>query len=67
MLEMKDGLSYYARLMNASALLVQGEPKRAVALLKELGLPGTGQPRPGRLLQQPQPQCGPAAVRLARY
>ncbi len=42
MLEMKDKLSYYARLMNASALLVQGEPKRAVALLKELGLPGAG-------------------------
>jgi uncharacterized protein YfaS (alpha-2-macroglobulin family) len=43
MLEMKDKLSYYARLMNASALLVQGEPKRAVALLKELGLPGAGE------------------------
>lgn len=42
MLEMKDKLSYYARLMNASALLVQGEPKRAVVLLKELGLPGAG-------------------------
>jgi uncharacterized protein YfaS (alpha-2-macroglobulin family) len=41
MLEMKDKLSYYARLMNASALLVHGEPKRAVPLLKELGLPGT--------------------------
>ena len=43
MLEMKDKLSYYARLMNASALLVQGEPKRAVVLLKELGLPGAGE------------------------
>jgi uncharacterized protein YfaS (alpha-2-macroglobulin family) len=42
MLEMKSGLSYYARLMNASALLVGGDPKRAVALLKELGLPGPG-------------------------
>lgn len=42
MLEMKDKLSYYARLMNASALLVQGEPKRGIALLKELGLPGAG-------------------------
>lgn len=42
MLEMKDRISYYARLMNASALLVQGEPKRAVLLLKELGLPGEG-------------------------
>ena len=42
MLEMKSGLSYYARLMNGSALLVQGEPKRAVALLEELGLPGSG-------------------------
>ncbi|MCX6878263.1 MAG: MG2 domain-containing protein [Verrucomicrobia bacterium] len=42
MLEMKDKLSYYARLMNASALLVQGDPKRAVVLLKELGLPGAG-------------------------
>jgi alpha-2-macroglobulin len=42
MLEMKSGLSYYARLMNGSALLVQGEPKRAVALLEELGLPGPG-------------------------
>jgi hypothetical protein len=42
MLEMKSGLSYYARLMNASALLVSGDPKRAVALLKELGLPGPG-------------------------
>jgi uncharacterized protein YfaS (alpha-2-macroglobulin family) len=39
MLEMKGKLSYYARLMNASALLVQGEPKRGVELLKELGLP----------------------------
>jgi len=43
MLELKDKLSYYARLMNASALLVQGEPKRAVPLLKELGLPGGGE------------------------
>jgi uncharacterized protein YfaS (alpha-2-macroglobulin family) len=42
MLEMKDKLSYYARLMNASAMLVQGEPKRAVELLKELGLPSAG-------------------------
>jgi alpha-2-macroglobulin len=42
MLEMESGLSYYARLMNGSALLVQGEPKRAVALLEELGLPGPG-------------------------
>lgn len=42
MLEMKSELSYYARLMNGSALLVQGEPKRAVALLEELGLPGPG-------------------------
>jgi alpha-2-macroglobulin len=42
MLEMKSGLSYYARLMNASSLLVGGDPKRAVALLKELGLPGPG-------------------------
>jgi alpha-2-macroglobulin len=42
MVEMKDKLSYYARLMNASAMLVQGEPKRAVELLKELGLPGGG-------------------------
>jgi uncharacterized protein YfaS (alpha-2-macroglobulin family) len=42
MLDMKDKLSYYARLMNASALLVQGEPKRAVPLLKELGLPAAG-------------------------
>jgi uncharacterized protein YfaS (alpha-2-macroglobulin family) len=42
MVEMKSGLSYYARLMNASALLVGGNPKRAVALLKELGLPGPG-------------------------
>ena len=40
MLEKKSGLSYYARLMNASALLLQGDPKRAVALLEELGLPG---------------------------
>ena len=42
MLEMTDKLSYYARLMNASALLVQGEPKRALPMLKELGLPGAG-------------------------
>jgi uncharacterized protein YfaS (alpha-2-macroglobulin family) len=42
MLEMKDKISYYARLLNASALLLQGEPKRAVLLLKELGLPGEG-------------------------
>lgn len=42
MLEMKTGLSYYARLMNASSLLVGGDPKRAVTLLKELGLPGPG-------------------------
>jgi uncharacterized protein YfaS (alpha-2-macroglobulin family) len=42
MLEMNDKLSYYARLMNVSALLVQGEPQRAVKLLKELGLPGEG-------------------------
>jgi uncharacterized protein YfaS (alpha-2-macroglobulin family) len=42
MLEMKDKISYYARLLTASALLVQGEPKRAVSLLKELGLPGEG-------------------------
>jgi hypothetical protein len=43
MLEMKSGLSYYARLLNATALLVQGEPKRAVPLLQELGLPGPGE------------------------
>jgi uncharacterized protein YfaS (alpha-2-macroglobulin family) len=42
MLEKKDKLSYYARLLNASAMLVQGEPKRAVELLKELGLPSAG-------------------------
>ena len=42
MLEMKDKISYYARLLNASALLVEGEPKRAVPLIKELGLPGEG-------------------------
>ena len=47
MLEMKDKLSYYARLLNASALLVQGQPKRAVALLKELGLPGKGEREQG--------------------
>ena len=42
MLEMKDKISYYARILNASALLMEGEPKRAVLLLKELGLPGEG-------------------------
>ena len=42
MLELKDKLSYYARLLNASALLMEGEPKRALVLLKELGLPSAG-------------------------
>ncbi len=53
MLEMKDKLSYYARLMNASALLLQGEPKRAVALLKELGLPGAGERDQGGCFNSP--------------
>jgi alpha-2-macroglobulin len=53
MLEMKDKLSYYARLMNASAMLVQGEPKRAVALLKELGLPSAGQRDQGGCFNSP--------------
>ncbi len=53
MLEMKDKLSYYARLMNASALLVQGEPKRAVVLLNELGLPGAGQRDQGGCFSSP--------------
>lgn len=40
MLEKKNDLSYYARLMNATTLLLRGDPKRAVVLLDELGLPG---------------------------
>jgi uncharacterized protein YfaS (alpha-2-macroglobulin family) len=53
MVEMKDKLSYYARLMNASAMLVQGEPKRAVVLLKELGLPGGGERDQGGCFNSP--------------
>ena len=53
MLEMKDKLSYYARLMNASAMLVQGDPKRAVVLLKELGLPGAGERDQGGCFNSP--------------
>jgi uncharacterized protein YfaS (alpha-2-macroglobulin family) len=53
MLEMKDKLSYYARLLNASAMLVQGEPKRAVPLLKELGLPSAGQRDQGGCFNSP--------------
>lgn len=53
MVEMKDKLSYYARLMNASALLVQGEPKRAVPLLKELGLPSAGDRDQGGCFNSP--------------